>query len=146
MTKIRRAIVLLILLAATATCGTGGPSSAVSAPIVGYWNWNDGVIQIKASGSGSFEGAFARAETYPCPQKVGHVILKLTGGGSSYTGQDEWYHDPPADCTARFSSDAKVTLSNSNNTAVDCSDGPFTDVPAVHDCKTLTRATNFKPG
>ena len=141
---LRRTIVLAALVLATSTCGASGASSAAPAPIVGYWTWNDGVMQIKAVGSGGFEGALVKAESLSCGPKLGHVTVKLTGSGTTYTGQDEWYR--LSDCAAKFSTDAKVTVSNGDQTATDCSSGPFTDVAPIHDCKVLTRITNYKPG
>ena len=47
---LRRTIVLAALVLGTSTCGSSGASSATQAPIVGYWTWNDGVMQIKAVG------------------------------------------------------------------------------------------------
>ena len=143
-TRVRRVVALAALVIGTATCGTCGGGNAAQQPIVGYWTWNDGVMQISAIGSNTFEGALVKAESGTCAPKVGHVILDLIGSGTSYTGQDEWYRE--ADCAAKFSTDAKVTLSHGNNTATDCSTGPLTDVAANHNCKTLARLPTFTPG
>ena len=132
---------MLVLACAIAACG--GSSSSAPAPIVGYWSWNDGVVQIKAVASNSFEGAFVQARTGSCIPAVGHVMLKLTGSGTHYTGQDEWYR--LRDCASMFTHDTKVDLSNGNSNATLCSSGPFTDVAPVSDCKPLTRLPNYKP-
>jgi hypothetical protein len=140
--SVRWRLALLVLACTAAACGNSS-SGSPAAPIVGYWSWNDGVVQIKSVGSNSFEGAFVQARTGSCIPKVGHVMLKLTGSGAHYTGEDEWYR--LRDCASMFTHDTKVDLSNGNNTATLCSSGPFTDVAPVSDCKPLTRLPNYKP-
>ena len=70
------------------------------------------------------------------------LMLKLTGSGTRYTGQDEWFRD--SDCARRFSNDTVVNLLNGNQTAHLCSTGPFTDATPVSNCVDLNRILNFK--
>lgn len=142
--SLARQLALSLVLVAGAACTLPfcGDSGA-SAPIVGYWTWDDGVIQVKSVGSGKFEGRFVKARTGECPPAVGRLVLKFSGSGTHYTGQDEWYRTP--DCATRFSKDAKFDVSNGNQSAKLCSSGPFTDVPAKSNCKELTRLPNYKP-
>src|SRR5689334_9605318 len=99
----RTALGLVALLSVVASCvGTCG-SQPTAQPIEGYWSWEgDGVQQIRSVGSSTFEGTIVRASvTSRCPAPVGRVVLKLTGSGTAYTGQDEWFRD--SDCARRFS-------------------------------------------
>lgn len=123
------------------TCGR-----AAAQPLEGYWSWeDDGVQQVKSTGSGNFEGTMVKlSTTVECPAQVGHVVLKLHGSGTHYTGQDEWFRT--GDCARKFSVDAVVDLLKSNNVAHLCSTGPFTNVPSAHGCTDLKRVTNYKPG
>ena len=131
--------VLLSVAACGPTCG-----QAAAQPIEGYWSWEDnGVQQIKSTGSGKFEGTIVKqSTTSKCPAAVGRVVAKLDGGGTHYTGQDEWFRI--GDCARKFSNDTVVDLMKSNGVAHLCSTGPFTDVSPVHDCTDLIRITNFK--
>jgi uncharacterized protein (DUF2147 family) len=141
MVRTRFAIMLAAVLIAAACASTQSGSSPE--PIVGYWSWHDGVLQIKSVGSGSYEGSVAKLRTGVCLPPLGHVILKIKGSGAHYTGGDEWYRD--GDCATQFSTDAKVDLVNGNQTANLCSSGPFTDVPPVSSCLALQRIANYKP-
>ena len=144
LTAIRPGLALMALMLVVASCvGTSG-SQLAPQPIEGYWSWEgDGVQQIRNVGSTNFEGAIVRASTTSqCAAPVGRVVLKLTGSGNRYTGQDEWFRD--SDCARRFSNDAVVNLVNGNKTAHLCSTGPFTDVTPVSNCVDLSRILNFK--
>ncbi len=112
-------------------------------PIVGFWGWHDSVLQVKAVGSGSFEGSVVKRPTGACPPAVGHVVLKVTGSGTHYAGGDEWYRQQ--DCAARFSKDARIDIADGNTIATLCSSGPFADVPPVEDCVDLQRIADYVP-
>lgn len=145
--SIARNLALATLLVVAASCGGFcGSQPAAAAPIEGYWSWEgDGVQQVKSVGSGSFEGTMVKLATIgQCAAPVGHVVLKLHGSGTHYTGQDEWYRT--GDCARKFSNNAIVNLTHGNQTAHLCSTGPFTDVAPVSDCVDLARIANYKPG
>jgi hypothetical protein len=133
--------VLFLVAGCGGTCG-----GAAAEPIDGYWQWEgDGVQQVRSTGAGSFEGVIVKvASIGQCAAPKGRVVLKLVGGGTHYTGQDEWYRD--GDCARRFSNDAVIDLSHGNQTAHLCSSGPFTDVAPVHNCLDLKRIASYKPG
>jgi hypothetical protein len=139
--RLKLAITIAVALVTVACASTQSGSSA--APIVGYWNWHDGVLQIKSVGSGSFEGSVAQLRTGQCIPALGHVILKIKGSGIHYTGGDEWYRE--GDCATQFSTNATVDLVGGNKTANLCSSGPFTDVPPVTSCLALQRIANYTP-
>jgi hypothetical protein len=140
--RLSTGMALLAVLLAVAACGpTCGQAAAQ--PIEGYWSWEDnGVQQIKSTGSGKFEGTIVKkSTTSKCPAAVGRVVLKLDGGGTHYTGQDEWFRN--ADCARKFTNDTVVDMMKSDSIAHLCSTGPFTDATPVHDCTDLTRLSNF---
>jgi hypothetical protein len=142
-TKVRLKLTIsLVAVLLVAACG-GSQASPPAEPIVGYWTWHDGVLQVKAVGSGSFEGSLVQPRTGDCPPPIGHVILKVKGSGMHYKGGDEWYRTN--DCAAMFSTDAKVDLVDGNKTANLCSSGPFTDVAPQSGCLALMRIANYKP-
>jgi hypothetical protein len=139
-------LALVTVLVAAASCGSFcGSSQAVTQPIAGYWSWEgDGVQQIKSADSG-FEGTVVKVATFgQCAAPLGRVVLKLSGSGTHYTGQDEWFRF--SDCARRFSNNAVVDLKNGNQIAHLCSTGPFPEVQQVSNCVDLTRIANFKPG
>ncbi len=140
----RLAVVGLLLV--VASCGGTCGSQAAAQPIEGYWSWEgDGVQQVKSVGSGDFDGTMVKvASIGSCAAPVGHVVLKLHGSGTHYTGQDEWYRT--SDCARKFTHDTVVELTNGNKTAHLCSSGPFTDVAPVSNCVDLVRISNHKPG
>ena len=142
--RARLAITVAAVLVAAAVAVT--QSGLASAPIVGYWSLYGSVLQVKAIGSGSFEGSVVQQATGKCRPPVGHVILRVTGSGAHYTGGDEWYRQP--DCAARFSKDARVDLADGDTVATLCSSGPFSDVAPVEDCVDLKRIAGYmaRPG
>jgi hypothetical protein len=133
---------LVALMLLVASCGTCGSQPAAQ-PIEGYWSWEaDGVMKVTV-GSTGFVGTIVKASsTSQCPAPIGRVVLKVTGSGNHYTGQDEWFRD--SDCARRFSNDTVVDLINGSKTAHLCSTGPFTDVAPVSNCVDLSRIPNFK--
>ena len=135
---------LVALMLVVASCGGTCGTQSAAQPIEGYWSWEgDGVQQITV-GSTGFAGTIVKASsTSRCAAPVGRVVLKLTGSGNHYTGQDEWFRD--SDCARRFSNNSVVDLINGGKTAHLCSSGPFTDVAAVSNCVNLDRILNFKP-
>jgi hypothetical protein len=139
----RWSFALVALMLVAASCGTCGSQSAAQ-PIEGYWPWeSDGVMHITV-GSPGFVGTIVKASsTSRCPAPVGRVVLKLSGSGNHYTGQDEWFRD--SDCARLFSNDAVLDLTNGGKTAHLCSTGPFTDIAPVNSCLDLSRIQNFKP-
>ena len=139
-----RGLALIVLMLIAESCGGTCGGQPVAQPIAGYWSWEgNGVQQIRSVASTSYEGTIVQASTTsPCPAAVGRVVLKLTGSGTRYRGQDEWFRD--SDCARRFSNDAVVDLVSGKNTAHLCSTGPFTDAAPVSDCVDLTRILNFK--
>jgi hypothetical protein len=135
---------VVALMLVVASCGGTCGSQSATQPIEGYWSWEgDGVQQITA-GSTGFEGTIVKASSIGrCAAPIGRVVLRLTGSGNHFTGQDEWFRD--SDCARRFSNDAVVDLINGNKTAHLCSSGPFTDVAPVSNCVDLSRILDFKP-
>jgi hypothetical protein len=144
LTAKRSGLALMALMFVVASCGGNCGSQPAAQPIEGYWSWEgNGVQQIRNVGSMNFEGTIVQASTTsPCAAPVGRVVLKLTGSGNRYTGQDEWFRD--SDCARRFSNDTVVNLITGNKTAHLCSTGPFTDVTPVSNCVDLSRILNFK--
>jgi hypothetical protein len=140
----RPSLAFVVLILVVGSCGGICGSPAAAQPIEGYWSWEgNGVLQIRNVGSTNFEGTIVQASTTsPCAATVGRVVLKLTGSGTRYTGQDEWFRD--SDCARRFSNDTVVDLINGNKTAHLCSTGPFTDVGPVSNCVDVNRILNFK--
>ena len=140
----RSGLAFMALMLVVTSCGGTCGAQPAGQPIEGYWSWEgNGVQQIRNVGSTNFEGTIVQASTTsPCPAPVGRVVLKLTGNGTRYSGQDEWFRD--SDCARLFSNDAVLNLINGNKTAHLCSTGPFTDVTPVSNCVDLTRILNFK--
>lgn len=139
--RLRLAIPVAALLVVAAVAVTQWDLTA--APIVGYWSLYSSVLQVKAVGSGTFEGSVVESATGKCKPPVGHVILRVTGGGAHYTGGDEWYRQQ--DCAARFSKDARIDIGAGNAVATLCSSGPFSDVAPVEDCVDLKRIEGYRP-
>jgi hypothetical protein len=140
--RLRLTITLAAVLVAAAVAVTHwGPNTE---PIVGFWSWHDSVLQVKAVGSGSFEGSVVERAAGACRPTVGHVVLRVTGSGAHYAGGDEWYRQQ--DCAARFSTDARIDLTDGNAIAMLCSTGPFADVAPVEDCVDLQRIVDYVPG
>lgn len=125
-------------LAFAASCGGNCGGSASTAPIVGYWSFKGGVVDIQAKGSG-YEGVIVRRPTDgTCAEPLGYVLLKLNGSGSHYTGQEEWWQDPG--CERLYSK--KATIDVSGATAHLCSDDPFPG-PPPSECVDLGRLASL---
>ena len=99
-------------------------------------------MHITARSTGFVGTMVKSSSTSRCPAAVDRVVLKLTGTGNHYTGQDEWFRD--SDCARLFSHDTVVDLTNGSKTAHLCSSDPFTDVPPVSNCVDLSRILYFK--
>ena len=120
---IRKAISLLAALLWLSACGgfCGSSSSTASAPIVGYWTFKGGVVQIATSGSG-YDGTITTKPTDgPCAEPVGSVLLKLNSSGNHYTGAEEWWDSNG--CVRMYSNTATIDVTGA--TAHLCSNDPF---------------------
>ena len=120
------------LLAALLLAACGSPPAP--APIVGYWSFKGGAIQVRAAGGG-FQGIVIRTpQSGDCAEPVGYVLLKLTGSGAHYRGQEEWWESPG--CERRYAGGATVDISGT--TAHLCSPDPFPG-PPPSECADLER-------
>ena len=130
--KVLAAAGAALLIGACGACGGSAP-----APITGYWSFKGGVVQVRAAGSG-YEGVITRTpQSGDCAEPVGYVLLKLTGSGSHYKGQEEWWEDPG--CERRYSDSATVDVSG--DTAHLCSGDPFPG-PPPSECVDMTRVSS----
>ena len=116
-----RTLLPAAVLVFAGACGTCGCASTSAAPIVGYWSFKGGVVQVKADGS-QYDGTIvSKPQSGSCAEPVGYVLLKLSGSGSHYTGEEEWWSEPG--CERMYSNTAVIDISGS--TAHLCSKDPF---------------------
>jgi|SRR5579859_5698862 len=115
----RATVLVMAILMITASCGTGGMSA--SAPIVGYWTFKGGVVQVREEGTGYLGVIVRRPQSGTCAEPTGYVLLKLSGSGNHYTGSEEWWEEPS--CSRLYSNTAVIDVSGA--TAHLCSKDPF---------------------
>ena len=132
-TSLAALAVLLLGFSCTGPCG-----AAAAAPIVGFWTFKGGVIQVRAGASG-YEGVVVKKpQSGDCAEPVGYLLLKLKGSGNHYTGSEEWWTDPT--CERRYSDDATIDVSGA--TAHLCSGDPFPG-PPPSECVDMQRLKSF---
>jgi len=69
-------------------------------PIVGDWQWGDGVIRVTATGSNTYVGTVLNTGSVEALEcfGVGAVVWNLSGSGFSYSGTTNWAST--ADCSS----------------------------------------------
>ena len=98
------------------------------------------MVHFKNSGS-DFQGVVVQKRTQgDCPEPVGDVLLKLSGSGTHYTGQWQWWQSPS--CNRKFAGGAILDLKDGDNTAHVCSKNPFGG--GGSQCLDFKRVSNFK--
>ena len=97
-------ITSLVIVAAAVTAPRHvARTSADSDPIVGFWNYGGGVVQVVGSGS-SFTGTVVKESAFSsCTHPVGEVIWRITKTTTGYTGTHEWFANTA--CTPGGSND-----------------------------------------
>jgi hypothetical protein len=134
---------LLVVVATVILAGACSPfcAAASTAPILGYWSFKGGVVQVRENGS-RYDGVIVRRPTDgDCAEPDGYVLLKLSGSGSHYTGAEEWWESPG--CDRRYSNTAVVDLNG--NTAHLCSKDPFPG-QADSECVDMERLKTLPSG
>jgi hypothetical protein len=89
---LRAAGLPLLALAFVALIGNAQAQPRDTDPIVGFWNYGGGVVQV-TGGPTSFAGTVVKATTFStCAHPVGEVMWKITkAGAAAYTGTHSWF-------------------------------------------------------
>jgi hypothetical protein len=67
-------------------------------PIVGFWNYGGGIVQVTGSGT-SFTGRIVKATRFSdCDHPVGELIWRITKTGEGYTGTHAWFATAAPEC------------------------------------------------
>lgn len=114
-------------------------------PIVGFWNFSGGVIQV-TGGPTSFTGTVVKATRFSeCTHPVGEVIWHITKQGSGYVGTHQ-YFDDTGSCIPGSGGPGKSTwtIVESGGQLIlrQCSTSPKS---GNTQCDDLTRAKPVKP-
>ncbi len=115
-------------------------------PIVGFWNYGGGVVQV-SGGPTSFSGVVVKATRFStCTHPVGEAIWKITNQGSSYVGTHMYFKDTST-CIPGSGGPGKSTWSivetDSGYVLHFCSTDPTGS--GGTDCDDLTRSKPVKP-
>jgi hypothetical protein len=84
-------------------CASVVPASAqarpaAADPIVGFWNYGGGVVQV-TGGPSTFTGTIVKATRFSdCDHPVGEVIWQITKNGDTYTGTHQWFGSAAPEC------------------------------------------------
>jgi hypothetical protein len=93
---VRRFLIVVLVGSSVALLAASSARTDVD-PMIGYWNYGGGVVQVTGSGS-SLTGTVVKATTFSsCPHPVGEAMWKLTRSASGYTGTHSWF--AASDCT-----------------------------------------------
>ena len=96
--RARAAAAVAGALLTTALLGSAQARPVDTDPIVGFWNYGGGVVQVTGSGS-SFSGTIVKATRFSdCDHPVGEVIWRIAKSGDGYTGTHAWFASGAPSC------------------------------------------------
>jgi len=90
----------LLVVGVLAVIGAGASSASVldTDPIVGFWNFGGGVVQV-TGGPTSFTGTIGKATQFSsCVHPVGEVIWRIQKTASGYSGSHQWFGSAAPEC------------------------------------------------
>ncbi len=133
----------LLLFAGSAHAGP-----ADTDPIIGYWNYGGGVVQVGGSGP-AFTGTIVKPTTFSdCAHPIGEVIWRITKTATAYTGTHTWFGSAPPECKLggpadRGSATWSIVESGSSLLLHFCTTNPSNSSDTR--CNDLTRAGPVAP-
>jgi hypothetical protein len=133
------ALVLGAVVLAGLLCASTRASPVTSDPIVGFWNYGGGVVQVTGSGT-RFRGTVVKETSFSaCTHPLGEVIWQVRKTTAGYAGTHLWFLNANT-CQGKGPGQATwiIRASGSRYVLRLCSTSPTDATDTV--CSNLTRA------